>query len=43
MENLEVKKRPYTKPETEVVELDSAPQILAGSPPYGRDYDGEGR
>ena len=43
MENSEVKKRPYTKPEIEVIELDQTPQILAGSPPYGRDYNGEGR
>ena len=43
MENSEVKKRPYIKPEIEVIELDQTPQLLAQSGPYGRDYSGEGR
>ena len=43
MENTEAKKRPYTKPEIEVIELPEAPQLLSQSDPYGRDYMGEGR
>lgn len=43
MENTEIK-RPYEKPEIQVIELDSTPQLLAQSGDrYGRDYDGEGR
>ena len=43
MENTE-SKRPYETPAIEVIELDTAPQILAGSPPLSvPDYDGEGR
>jgi hypothetical protein len=39
-----MEKQTYETPTIEVIELDTAPQILAGSPPpYGRDYDGEGR
>ncbi len=38
-----MEKEAYETPAIEVIELDTAPQILAGSPPYGRDYDGEGR
>gem|GEM_PF-4314709 len=39
-----MEKKAYEKPEIEVIDLDIAPQILAGSPPpYGRAYDGEGR
>jgi len=38
-----MEKKEYEKPEIQVIELDTAPQILAGSPPYGRDFDGEGR
>ena len=43
MENQEVTKRPYEKPEIEVIDLDQAPQLLAASGPYVPDYDGEGR
>ena len=43
MENTE-NKRPYEKPEIQVIELESTPQLLALSGDrYGRDYDGEGR
>ncbi len=43
MENTEVK-RLYEKPEIEVIELESTPQLLSGSKtPYGRNYDEEGR
>jgi hypothetical protein len=43
MENTEIK-RPYEKPEIQVIELESTPQLLALSGDrYGRDYDGEGR
>ncbi len=44
MENTEIK-RPYEKPEIQVIELESTPQLLAlsGDRRYGRDYDGEGR
>lgn len=37
-------KKPYEKPEIEVVNLDSQPQLLAGSPfsPSGVGFDGIG-
>ena len=43
MENTETK-RPYETPAIEVIELDSAPQLLAQSKRYyGQDFSGEGR
>ena len=39
-----MEKKKYETPAIEVIELDTAPQILAGSPPLSvPDYDGEGR
>ena len=44
MENQEVTKRPYEKPEIQVIELASEPQLLAGSnQPFGKNYNGQGR
>jgi len=41
MENQEVTKRPYTKPEIEVIDLDQTPQLLAQSPDPMKFHYGE--
>ena len=38
-----MEKKTYEKPEIQVIELASAPQLLSGSDRYGKDYKGEGR
>lgn len=39
-----MEKKEYEKPEIQVIELDSEPQLLAGSnQPFGKDYNGQGR